>query len=247
MIKFRWKFIYLLSSPKLTAGLLLYSVLFIFLATLKIPEIGISQAQADFFEAWFYPIFNGYFYLPAGMTIGVLALLNLTFSAFRFCSRGVDGIGFATVHIALMLLILSAFLQGMWRVEGFIELYEAKQNSTIILKTLPNEKAKTIELPFSVELVKFTEKKWENSQLASNYSSLVKFHYKDIVIEKLIRMNEPASFGSWTFYQSSFKGDKVSVLQAVRNPASLLPLVSVALIFSGMILIYALKLAKARQ
>lgn len=247
MIKFRWKFIYLLSSPKLTAALLLYSVLFIFVASLQIPEIGISQAQGKFFEAWFCQPYGGNFYIPAGMTIGGLALLNLSFSAFRFCARGVEGIGFATVHVALILLIVSAFLQGMWRVEGTILLKQGKPNSQIVLKDAQVSEAKKIDLPFSVELVKFTEKKWENSQIASQYSSLVKFKYKDIVIEKSVKMNEPASFGSWTFYQLSFAGADTSILQAVRNPASLLPLVSVGLIFAGMVLIYALKLAKNRR
>ncbi len=247
MIKLRWKFIYILSSRKLTAGLLLYSVIFIFIATLRIPELGISQVQAKFFESWICFPFDGILPLPAGMTIGVLALLNLAFSSFRFCARGIEGIGFATVHMALILLILSAFLQGFWRVEGIIELNEGKENSNIILRAAPGKQAEVVTLPFSVELVKFTEQKWDNSELAKQYSSLVKFHYKDIVVEKLIRMNEPASFGSWTFYQSSFRGDKVSILQAVRNPASLLPLVSVALIFGGMLIVYALKIAKARR
>lgn len=247
MINFKWKFIYWLSSPRLTAGLLLYSVIFIFLATIQIPALGISQVQAKFFEAWFCNPLGGFLYVPGGMLVGVLALLNLAFSSFRFCARGVDGIGFATVHIALMLLIVSGFLQGIWRVEGAIELRQGEANSTIYLSEGAGAEPKAITLPFSVELVKFTEQKWDNSNLARQYSSLVKFRYEDIVIEKLIKMNEPASFGSWTFYQSSFRGENVSVLQAVRNPASLLPLVSVALIFGGMIIVYALKLKRARR
>ena len=94
--------------------------------------------------------------MPAGMFIGLLAILNLAFSSFRFCARGVDGIGFATVHIALMLLIVSGFLQGIWRVEGAIELKQGEANSTIFVSEGGASDAKAITLPFSVEIVKFT-------------------------------------------------------------------------------------------
>ena len=52
-------------------------------------------------------------------------------------------------------------------------------------------------------------------------------------------MNAPASFSGWTFYQFSFKdGGKTSVLAAVRNPARLLPWLSVGAAFAGMLITF---------
>ncbi len=248
MIKLKWRFLYWISSPRLTAFLLFYATAFVFAATLEIPDAGISAARAKFFESWLC-MYGGVLPLIGGKGIGVLALINLAASSARFGRRGVEGLGFAMIHISLGLLIISGFLQASWRREGVMALREGEPNSTILelsggeaAEGGPGELAKPVALPFSVELVKFTENKWENTNVPSHYSSLVKFRYQDVVVEKLIRMNEPASFGSWTFYQSGFRdGGSVSVLQAVRNPASLLPLVSIALIFGGVIFTYAFR------
>jgi hypothetical protein len=233
-----FKLAYLISSPKLTAGLLFYCVVFIFAATLEIPSKGIAQVQAEYFETWMAMWWH--LPLPGGKAIGLIALANLLLSSFRFGRSGAKGLGFASVHIALVLLILSAFMQSMWRKEGVIVLHENMPADKIISKNADGEMKDSLTLPFSVELVKFTQESWQNTNLPSRFSSLVKFHYESITQEKLIKMNEPASFGSWTFYQSSFADEgRTSVLQAVHNPAALLPWVSIILIFCGMVFTYA--------
>ena len=239
------KILLILASPKLTAFLLFYCVLFIFLATLQIPENGIAQVQAKYFEAWF--AMCGWLPLFGGKIIGVAALANLFASTFIFVKKGIRGLGFATVHIALALLIISAFVQGAWRKEGVIILNEASPANRVVTQTADGEIREVAKLPFSVELVKFTQTSWQNTDLPSHYSSLVKFRYEDAVQEKLIKMNEPASFGSWTFYQSSFANEgRTSVLQAVHNPAARLPWISIALIFGGMAFLYIYKFFMAR-
>lgn len=235
------KIFYLASSPILTAFLLAYSVFFIFFATLEIPDIGISAVQAKFFESWFALAF-GFIPLIGGKTVGILAILNIAASAQRFTRRNIEGMGFAMTHVALVLLIISGFLQAAWRKEGAVVLREGVP-STSILKSSSGQPALLATLPFSIELKKFTKENYENSGIAKDYSSLVAFRYQGGSVEKLIRMNEPASFGAWTFYQSSYRdGGKTSVLQAVKNPAGLLPTVSIALILFGMVFTYAVRI-----
>lgn len=242
-VKILLKIFYLASSPILTAFLLAYSVFFIFFATLEIPNIGIAAVQAKFFESWCALAF-GFIPLIGGKTVGVLAILNILASAQRFTRRNIEGMGFAMTHIALVLLIVSGFLQAAWRKEGAVVLQEGVPQ-TSILKSSSGQPALLSTLPFSIELKKFAIENYENSDIAKDYSSLVVFRYRDIAIEKLIKMNEPASFGAWTFYQSSYRdGGKTSVLQAVKNPAGLLPTVSVALIMFGMVFTYAVRIFK---
>ena len=234
------KIAYFVSSPRLTAALLLYAALFVFAATLEIPALGIGETQARYFEAWF--AMWGWIPLFGGKSVGLAALVNLLASSFRFCRSGVRGLGFAMVHIALVLLILSGFMQSLWRTEGFVAVREGESSDKLVRKGPGGAMDASETLPFSIELVKFTRTSWQNTDLPSHFSSLVKFRYEDISQEKLIKMNEPASFGSWTFYQSSYAdGGKTSVLQAVRNPAGLLPWISIILIFAGMLFAYAYK------
>lgn len=238
------KIFYLASSPILTAFLLAYSVFFIFFATLEIPDIGISAVQAKFFESW-HALAFGFIPLIGGKTVGVLAVLNIAASAQRFTRRNIEGMGFAMTHVALVLLIISGFLQSAWRKEGAVVLQEGVPSTAILQSSNGHPSAPLSTLPFSIELKKFTKENYENSDIAKDYSSLVVFRYRDISIEKLIKMNEPASFGAWTFYQSSYRdGGKTSVLQAVKNPAGLLPTVSIALILFGMVFTYAVRIFK---
>lgn len=52
----------------------------------------------------------------------------------------------------------------------------------------------------------------------------------------LIRMNTPLRYGGETFYQASFEeGDRVSILQVVRNPAAITPYLACSLVAAGLI------------
>jgi hypothetical protein len=49
-------------------------------------------------------------------------------------------------------------------------------------------------------------------------------------------MNKPLRFHGETFYQASFEpGDKVTILQVVRNPASLAPYIACSLVALGLV------------
>ena len=61
-------------------------------------------------------------------------------------------------------------------------------------------------------------------------------------------MNSPASFMGWTFYQSSYADDgKTSILTAVRNPARMLPWLSVFAAFFGMVIAFAAKFWRTKK
>ncbi|MBR4597333.1 MAG: cytochrome c biogenesis protein ResB [Opitutales bacterium] len=244
------KIFYIFSSPILTAFLLSYAAAFIFIATLASSQMGIAQMQAQFIESWaavFHFEAAGldiFIPLIGGKTIGVLALANIAAAALRFTRRNIEGFGFAMVHAALALLIVSGFLQGKWRMEGAMEIQKGEP-ATAVYKMEGGKKFLLATLPFSVELKNFERQNYKNSDIAKGYSSLVEFRYAGKKIEKLISMNEPASFGAWTFYQSSYaRGGETSILMAVKNPAGLLPTVSIALILIGMAFTYAVKIFK---
>ena len=204
--------------------------------------------QAKYIEAWFalcsFTARETTIFIPiaCGKAVGALALINIAAAAFRFTRRNIEGFGFAMVHAALALLIVSGFLQGKWRKEGIMQLRQGEPSSTVY-KTSGGKEIPLAALPFSVELKNFTRQNYQNSDIAKSYSSLVVFRYEDKIIEKLISMNEPASFGAWTFYQYGYSDkDGASKLLAVKNPAGLLPTVSIALILIGMVFTYAIKI-----
>ncbi len=234
---FRW-----LSSPRLTLGLLAYAVFLVFVGTLAQREIGIMQAQREYFESFFclgrlgvlrFPLFGG-------AAVGVLALANIFFSALRFARGGMRGFGMTVTHMALALLIISGALQYFVRVEGRMSLYEGMPTNLVFVGAdgAPSE-AREVKLPFSVRLAEFKEEKWPGSDIPKSFSSRVYFERGQSKTPAVIEMNNPASFGGWTFYQMSFaEGGKVSILSAVKNHARLLPWISVGAAFAGMLTIF---------
>jgi len=228
---------------KLGVVLMLYALVLVFLATLDQVNIGIQAAQAKYFESFFciFPSSDGWFKIPllGGAFIGVLAVINLCFSIYQHSRTNIRGFGFAMVHASLLMLILSGFLQYFWRTSATLVLYEGKANDVLFL-----EKS-TLKLPYQVKLVKFTREDWEGSSIAKGFSSELIFIADDKEVAHTVSMNNPIRFGSWTFYQMSYgEGGKQSTLSAVKNPAKILPWISIGLVFVGMIIMYGQKLSK---
>lgn len=92
--------------------------------------------------------------------------------------------------------------------------------------------------PFALTLKEFNHDIYPGTDIPKNFSSLI--HLSDTRSgesrDALIYMNHPLRYAGKTFYQASFgKGDQLSVLQVVDNPASWAPYFSCALIVLGLL------------
>jgi hypothetical protein len=102
--------------------------------------------------------------------------------------------------------------------------------------------------PFSLHLVDFKHDLFTGTQMARNYSSLVRLVDKSRNVDRevLIYMNHPLRHAGETFYQASFlQGDSGTVLQVVQNPGWLLPYISSTMITIGMLLHFGTRLVPA--
>ena len=92
--------------------------------------------------------------------------------------------------------------------------------------------------PYSIQLRKFSFDRYEGTQMARNFSSLVRVVDPEQHTDRevLIKMNDPLRYRGETFYQQSFdpETEKTTFLQVVRNPAWLLPYIACALVALGM-------------
>mgnify|MGYP000315475748 CR=1 FL=1 len=91
--------------------------------------------------------------------------------------------------------------------------------------------------PYSIQLLDFTHEKYPGTEIPKNFSSKVKVHHPGTKEERevLIYMNNPLRFGGETYYQSGYEGDRVTVLQVVRNPAWLTPYIACLLVGFGLL------------
>lgn len=233
------------SSPRLTLAILFYSTFLLFGATLMQPKIGIMEMQSRYVESFVFfasPFFWSDSFLSAikipllgGAFVGAAAVVNLIASCMRYAKFGLQGFGVSITHMAIVLLIVSGALQYFMRVEGRISLREGAAENLVYL----GADGKTMKLPFSLTLKQFNDEKWAGSDIAKKYSSKIYFERGGNREEAEVSVNSPVSFGGWTFYQMSYAdGGKTSILGAVRNPARLLPWLSVGATFLGMLVIF---------
>ena len=99
---------------------------------------------------------------------------------------------------------------------------------------------KTYPLGFDLKLIDFRIQKYQGSEKAKSYESLVRTPEKEV----LISMNEPLKHKGWTFYQSSFEPSKtggeakVSILSVNKDPGRFLKYIGSSLIIVGVILLF---------
>ena len=99
--------------------------------------------------------------------------------------------------------------------------------------------------PFAITLLDFTHDIYPGTDIPKNFSSRIRLKTDDGHDDRevLIYMNNPLRHAGLTFYQASFEqGDKVSILQVVRNPGWVLPYVACVMMAAGLVLQFGLHL-----
>lgn len=103
-------------------------------------------------------------------------------------------------------------------------------------------------LPFSLALKDFRHEKHPGTDIPRRFSSLVRLQdpARGQDREVLISMNQPLRYGGRTFYQASFgKDDTLSILQVVENPGWLIPYLAAALVGTGLLWHFLMRLRPA--
>jgi hypothetical protein len=93
--------------------------------------------------------------------------------------------------------------------------------------------------PYNLTLLDFTHERYKGTTKPKNFASRIRLQHPVTGEDRevLIRMNTPLRYDGLTFYQASFEpGDKVTILQVVRNPGWLTPYLACILVSAGLII-----------
>jgi len=99
--------------------------------------------------------------------------------------------------------------------------------------------------PFAITLHDFSHDVYPGTEIPKNFSSRIQLKTDDGHDDRevLIYMNNPLRHAGLTFYQASFeRGDKVSILQVVRNPGWLLPYFACVMMGLGLVIQFGIHL-----
>ena len=162
----------------------------------------------------------------------------------------VNGIDGATIDYpsAYVTLFLDGKKTGTYLFSAYLDKPQtvAVNNKTYLVELRFTRSYK----PFSLHLIDFKHDLFTGTQMARNYSSLVRLVDKkrSVSREVLISMNHPLRHAGETFYQASFlRDDSGTVLQVVQNPGWLLPYISCTLVTIGMLMHFGSKFVWSLQ
>lgn len=132
----------------------------------------------------------------------------------------------------------------------FLSTWQAKPQS-LVVEGKPYEislRPARRYLPYTLTLLDFRFDRYPGTNIPKNYSSEIRLQnpQSDEDRQVLIYMNNPLRYAGKTFYQSGFdpRTERGTILQVVRNPSWLMPYVSCSLITLGLLLHFALHLAR---
>ncbi len=105
-------------------------------------------------------------------------------------------------------------------------------------------------MPFTITLKEFRHDKYAGTEIAKNFSSLVRLRDPETKEDRdvLIYMNHPLRYRGRTFFQASFgKGDTLSIFQVVENPGWQIPYWACVIVSLGLAWHFVARLIPARR
>ncbi len=127
---------------------------------------------------------------------------------------------------------------GRWLVSGWLE--RPQQWEWQGRRYALSLRLRRYPLPFAIQLLDFRYETYPGTDIPKWFSSRVRLldpsHQVDR--EALIYMNHPLRYRGWTLYQAGYdpQNDRLTILEAVRNPVWISPYVACAVLGLGMLL-----------
>jgi len=124
-------------------------------------------------------------------------------------------IGFLILHTAFIIILLGALVSHLFSEEGVFHLREGETGNQLLVANNRGNENKT--LPFSLELVKFTIKRYPGSSSPSSFESHLIVHADGNNYEKTIAMNAVLDIKGYRFFQASYDEDEKGTILSVNK------------------------------
>ncbi|MDR2120848.1 MAG: cytochrome c biogenesis protein CcsA [Tannerella sp.] len=114
--------------------------------------------------------------------------------------------GFIVFHFAFIVILCGATVTHFFGLEGVFHLREGEVSDRIMIHTNKGERVHV--LPFQIELVGFTLKRYPGSDSPSSYESELLVHAGGKTERALVYMNNTLNVEGYRFFQASFDPDE---------------------------------------
>jgi cytochrome c-type biogenesis protein CcsB len=155
------------------------------------------------------------YYSPLFFLLQFLLAVNFMLILFKYRLYTSGKRGFLTVHLSLIVILLGAFISHLTGKEGVLHLRTGEKGNQIVMHT--NHGQKKHSLPFEIELVRFTLKRYPGSMSPSSYESELLVYADGDVRSEKVYMNNVLDVKGYRFFQASFDKDEQGTILAVNK------------------------------
>ncbi|MFI3283160.1 MAG: cytochrome c biogenesis protein CcsA [Rikenellaceae bacterium] len=194
-----------ISSRVLSLALLVLYAIVLAVATFVENEYSTQVAKDVVYHALWFILFQ---FL---MVVNLFAVL-LKGGYFKSQRWGV----FIT-HGAFIVILIGALVTHITGQEGMLHVREGEKNSTMVVHS--GDVQKIINLPFTVELIDFTLKRYPGSSSPSSYESLIVVHADGKSTREHIYMNNTLDIKGYRLFQASYDPDEKGTVLLVNQDA----------------------------
>ncbi|GHV61870.1 cytochrome c biogenesis protein [Bacteroidia bacterium] len=158
------------------------------------------------------------YYSPVFILLQLLLITNFILSSLKHKLFRKGKVGFVVIHGALIVILAGALTTHLFGKEGMIHLREGETVNTMLVRT--NKGDSNHQLPFQLNLLKFTLSRYPGSASPSGFESHVRIQNGDETFEKKISMNRVLDLKGYRLFQASYdKDEKGSILSVNRDVA----------------------------
>ncbi|MCL1933448.1 MAG: cytochrome c biogenesis protein CcsA [Candidatus Azobacteroides sp.] len=155
------------------------------------------------------------YFSPLFIGLQFLLVLNFTGIFFQKELYKIRKPGFLILHIAFIVILSGALVSHIFGKEGTFHLREGETGNQLLITD--NKGLEHESLPFSLELVKFTVKRYPGSSSPSSFESHLIVHEDGKTYEKTVAMNAVLDIKGYRFFQASYDEDEKGTILSVNK------------------------------
>ena len=157
-----------------------------------------------------------FYYSPCFFLLQFLLVINFVMAVRKHHVLKRGRWGLVMTHVAFVVILLGAFVSFLTGVEGVLHLREGERSNQVVVQA--SDGVSTFHtLPFSVELKKFTLKRYPGSDSPSSYESDVVVYIGGQLRPERIYMNNVLEVEGYRFFQASYDPDEFGTVLYVNR------------------------------
>ena len=155
------------------------------------------------------------YYSPLFFFLQFLMVVNFIYEVIEHQLLRKKKWGFMLIHSAFIVILLGALITHLFSKEGILHLREGDRDDRMVVHT--SEGITFHDLPFAVELEKFTLKRYPGSSSPSSFESDLMIHADGRSYKGRVFMNNILDIKGYRLFQASYDKDEKGTILSVNK------------------------------